>query len=191
MTREPKIWIAMAVFQVVYGMAVFGLTRDYYLHGPDRSGARPSATEASRNLSTGSPLRPAIPGGGAFDAGGTAGQAPAEISRLADESFARKDYQSAADLYAQLLTKVPGDVDTHNNLGLTLHYLDRSSEALRTLNEGIAIDKENQRIWLTLGYVQSQLGNVEQATRALTNATMIGNDDAIRKSAMEMLRDLP
>jgi len=42
-----------------------------------------------------------------------------------------------------------------------------------------------------LGYVNKQLGNDEAALKALTNATLIGNDEAIRKSAMEMLRDLP
>jgi hypothetical protein len=39
--------------------------------------------------------------------------------------------------------------------------------------------------------VNKQLGNDEAALKALTNATLIGNDESIRKSAMEMLRDLP
>ena len=116
---------------------------------------------------------------------------PVEVSRQADEAFANKEYGRAADRYARLLELVPGDVETHNNLGLTLHYLGRSTEALRALNDGIAIDPEHQRTWLTLGYVNQQLGKDEPARKALMNASLIGDDETIRKSAMEMLRELP
>ncbi|MDH3751165.1 MAG: hypothetical protein OEU40_11265, partial [Gammaproteobacteria bacterium] len=75
--------------------------------------------------------------------------------------------------------------------GLTLHYLGRSTEALRRLNDGIAVDRSNQRIWLTLGYVNSELGNTEEARTALTTATQIGSDESIRQSALNMLENLP
>ena len=94
-------------------------------------------------------------------------------------------------MYEQLLVIRPNDVETYNNLGLTLHYLGRSTEALRRLNDGVAVDAEHQRIWLTLGFVNSQLGNSEQARTALTTAAQIGSDDSIRQSAMKMLEDLP
>lgn len=191
MTRDWKIWVPILVFQVAYGMAIFTFTRDYYLDVPNGSGVRTPAigesTSASPRTVPGSVL-PNLPPS-AF--GGSSAQDPVQISRQADEYFAKKDYQRAADLYTRLLQISPNDVNTHNNLGLTLQYLNRSTDALRTLNQGVAIDPENQRIWLTLGYVDIQVGNFEQATRALTNATLIGNDEAIRKSAMEMLRDLP
>jgi len=85
----------------------------------------------------------------------------------------------------------PTNVEVHNNLGLTLHYLGRSEEALRRLNDGVALDSNNQRIWLTLGYVNSQLGNVEHARTALTKATQIGSNESIRQSAERMLDELP
>ena len=191
MTRDPKISLVIAVFQVLYGMAVFGFTRNYYRQRPDSSGSQPPTIERSTNVSPSTLPRPVIPDPGSSAFGSAPTQNPAEISRRADEYFAKKDYERAADFYAQLFRVAPNDVDTHNNLGLTLHYLNRSDDALRTLNEGIAIDPENQRIWLTLGYVHSQLGNLDKASKSLTNATLIGNDEAIRKSAMEMLRDLP
>jgi len=78
-----------------------------------------------------------------------------------------------------------------NNLGLTLHYLGRSGEALTRLGEGIAADPGNQRIWLTLGFVNSQLGNVDDARKALTKATEIGTDESIREAANKMLEALP
>ena len=93
-------------------------------------------------------------------------------------------------MYERLLAFNPNNAETYNNLGLTLHYLGRSTDALRRLNEGVAVDAENQRIWLTLGYVNSQLGNTEQARAALTTAVQIGSDELIRQAAMKMLEDL-
>ena len=191
MTRDPKVWILIAVFQVIYGATIFTLTRDYYLDAPGRSSARTPAIEGPTSVPPSAMPGPALPGPESSASDDAVVRDPVQISRQADESFARQDYQRAADLYAQLLRIEPRDVTTHNNLGLTLQYLGRSTEALRTLNQGVAIDPENQRIWLTLGYVNRQVGNVEEASKALTNAMLIGNDEAIRKAAMEMLRDLP
>ncbi len=39
---------------------------------------------------------------------------------------------------------------------------------------GLAVDPTHQRIWLTLGFVSSQLGNTEQARTALTTAIELG-----------------
>ncbi|MDH3805831.1 MAG: tetratricopeptide repeat protein, partial [Gammaproteobacteria bacterium] len=118
-------------------------------------------------------------------------QNPADMSRQADEYFSNRQYDRAADLYERLLVFSPNNAEIHNNLGLTLHYLGRSTEALRRLNDGIAVDRSNQRIWLTLGYVNSELGNTEEARTALTTATQIGSDESIRQSALNMLENLP
>ena len=113
------------------------------------------------------------------------------MSRRADEYFANKQYDQATAMYERLLALRPNDVDILNNLGLTLHYLGRSTEALDRLEEGVAVDSENQRIWLTLGYVNSALGNTGQAREALTNAIQTGTDESIRQSAKAMLEALP
>ena len=197
MNRDRKFWISLGIFQLIFGGAIFGVTRDYYLHDPDRleAGGRSAAAPATGVRTSANPPidfsppeipRPAL---AAWDA--SVPQGPAQISRQAEQAFDNKQYEQAAELYRRLLEIAPQDAETHNNLGLTLHYLGRSTEALRALNEGITIDPQHQRIRLTLGYVNKQLGNDEAARKALTNATLIGDDEAIRKSAMEMLRDLP
>ena len=122
--------------------------------------------------------------------GGSISDDPVEISRQANEFFSRQQYQQAANLYQRLLAINPDNVEVLNNLGLTLHYLGRSDEALRRLNDGVALDSSHQRIWLTLGYVNSQLGNVEKARTALTKATEIGSNESIRQSAQRMLQEL-
>ena len=191
MARNYKFWISLAVFEIVFGVAIFAATRQYYIQQPASVRAEPAGasvpllprsntiTEADLarfNLSV--PSQPTS-------------DDPVEISRQANEFFANRQYDQAADLYQKLLAYGPDNAETYNNLGLTLHYLGRSSEALQRLNEGVAADPTHQRIWLTLGYVNSEVGNIDQARSALTNAIQIGTDDQIRKSATEMLESLP
>ncbi len=187
--RNSKFWISLAVFQVFFGFAVFAITRDYYQQKPVPVRAHASTISPSARPWAGitqsdiSRVAPDM-------LGGTSTDDPAEISRQANEFFARRQYQQAAAAYQRLLALDPTNVEVHNNLGLTLHYLGRSDEALRRLNDGVALDSNHQRIWLTLGYVNSQLGNVEQARAALTKATEIGGDESIRQSAQRLLEEL-
>ena len=190
MIRDSKFWISMAVFQVFFGFAVFAITRDYYEVDVQEKTSRPSSIVQSapvwpNSISEAEIDRLSLPG-----LGNLATQDPLEIYRQAEEFFASRQYDKAAQYYEQLLAFSPNDAEIHNNLGLTLHYLGRSNEALQRLNEGISADPENQRIWLTLGYVNSQLGNTEQARTALTNATQIGTDESIRQSATKMLESM-
>jgi hypothetical protein len=42
MIREPKFWISMAVFQVLFGLAVFAITREHYAPDAKIVSAHPS-----------------------------------------------------------------------------------------------------------------------------------------------------
>lgn len=190
MIRNGKFWISLAVFQLVFGFVVFSVTRDYYQQQSPGIRAHPSTLSPSANAWQGiaqSDILSLAPGAAA----GTAPQDPELISRQANEFFSNRQYQQAAQAYEQLLSFDPNNVDVLNNLGLTLHYLGRSDEALRHLNNGVTLDASNQRIWLTLGYVNSQLGNIEPSRTALTNATEVGSNESIRQSALRMLDELP
>jgi tetratricopeptide (TPR) repeat protein len=116
---------------------------------------------------------------------------PAALSMEADRFFTDKRYGEAANLYQQALAAGSQDADDFNSLGLTLHYLGRSAEALRVLDEGITVDPSYQRIWLTLGFVNSQVGHTEQARAALTRAVQMAPDNDIGQSAASMLESLP
>ncbi len=191
MMRGAKFWIPMTVFQVVFGLAVFAITRQYYIHDSDNVSARPTVIRQPSHLW---PDRITETDQARFSSSTFSQSAiedPVEISRQADEFFTKKQYDRAADLYARLLVFGPNNVDTYNNLGITLHYLGRSAEALRKLNEGVAVDPTYQRIWLTLGFVNSQLGNTEQARTALTTAAKMGANSEVGQSAVRMLEDLP
>ena len=190
MNRDSKFWVSMAVFQILFALVVFAITREYYTTNVSPLISPSTTTSQSppawpNNISQAEIDRLSLP---AF--GDLVPQDPVEIYRQANEFFANKQYDKAAEYYERLLEFSPNDAEIHNNLGITLHYLGRSSEALERLNKGIAIDPDHQRSWLTLGYVNSQLGNTEQARAALTNAAQIGTSESIRQSALKMLENL-
>lgn len=189
MIRDAKFWYSMVVFQFLFGLAVFALTRDYYEH--EARAVKLQASTTQQTTPDWSATASDIAQLGSPESGNFATDDPMEISRRAEEYFASKQYDKAAAMYEQLLAFNPNNGEIYNNLGLTLHYLGRSTEALRTLNKGVAVAPEHQRIWLTLGYVNSTLGDTEQARLALTKATQTGTNESIRQSAMEMLEALP
>ena len=191
MIRSAKFWVLMTVFQVAFGLTVFAITRQYYIHDQDQVSANASAmaqpapewperdseSELEQLIST-------YPGQQTIED-------PAMVLRRADEFYTNGQYDKAADLYQQLLASGSRDVNTYNNLGITLYNLGRSDEALRILNEGVAVDSSYQRIWLTLGFINSQVGNTGQARLALTTAVQMGADTEVGRSAQEMLGNLP
>jgi Flp pilus assembly protein TadD len=189
----------MAIFQVIFGVMVFGLTRQFYLQPPHS----PAPAQATHQVS-GAGLPEAAPGSdleqlmNLFPAQPTqpaqsvqpAGQDPETILINADNQFALGQFEQAAQGYSQLLEMGSVDAEIYNNLGITLHYLGRSSEALAVLDRGIAIDPNYQRIWLTKGFVSSQIGSIEQARSALSHAAALGPQTEVGLSAQQMLNQL-
>ena len=191
MVRDNKFWIGMAVFQVAFGLAVFALTRQYYLEPATPISSSPVAVTDSGPGWTEDITAANLQQFNLSVPSQTDMRDPVDLSRQANNYFANGQYEQAADLYEKLLEFGPDNADTYHNLGLTLHDLGRSDEALKRLNEGIAADSTHQRTWLTLGFVNSQMGNTGAARTALTNAVQMGADAEIRQSATEMLDKLP
>jgi Flp pilus assembly protein TadD len=181
----------MTVFQIVFGLTVFAITRQYYIQDSDNLSDEPTEISQPSFVWPDGMMEtnPAQLNSSTFSQSTI--EDPAEILRQADEYFTKKQYDKAAELYERLLVLGPNNVETYNNLGITLHYLGRSSEALSRLNEGVAVDPTHQRIWLTLGFVYSQVGNTENARTALTTAAKIDADNEIGKSAVKMIENLP
>jgi len=198
MAYGARSWTAFAIFQVVFGLTVFGLTRYYYADSDQRPAVSASASATARLPGISPDLLESVsaqldssvtPQLSAMDFSTI--QDPAELARLADQFFANRQYDHAATLYERLLTFNRTNADTLNNLGITLHYLGRSQEALATLNEATTANPAHQRSWLTIGFVNSQLVDVEQARAALTRAIELGTDADVTQSAQSMLDALP
>jgi tetratricopeptide (TPR) repeat protein len=191
MNRGARFWILLAAFQVVFGLLIFAFTRQYYLHGPESMRAGPVTTSPHPLEWPDRGMESDLQSFLSSPAGGSALTDPAAMVNLGDEYFANNQYEQAADMYQQALDAGSENANTYNSLGITLYYLARSDEALRVIDEGIAKDPTYQRIWLTSGYVNSQLGNFEQAREALTKAVQLGADTDVGQSAAEMLDMLP
>ena len=191
MAVNLKFWIPMTVFQIVFGLTVFTITRQYYIQDPDNVSADSAKTRQPAFVwpDGQTEMNSTQLNSSTFNQSSV--EDPVEVTRQANEYFANRQYDKAADLYERLLVFGPNNVDNYNNLGITLHYLGKSSEAILRLNEGVAIDPTHQRIWLTLGFVNSQIGDTVQARTALNTAAKINADNEIGKSAIKMLEDLP
>ena len=88
---------------------------------------------------------------------------PVALATLGDEYFENKRYLMAIKVYEKVLELNPDDVDTYNDLGLSLHFSGRSDEALIKLRKGVEMDPKFQRIWLSLSFVLIATGQTEEA----------------------------
>lgn len=186
-SRKVGFWIGLAVCELAFGLVVFGLTRHHYLN----------QTAAASSRIESMPFPMAFPQTGLDSLAAApstsvaaALESPELIVERADERFQARDYAEAAVLYERLVALDPTNVALLNNLGITLHYLGRSDEAIERVKAGLAIDSAHQRSWLTLGFINSQLGNREEARTALTQALHLGNDDEVGQSAARMLEEM-
>ena len=188
--KSKQFWLGMIIFQLAYGAVIFAAARAYYerdaqlpasaispLAGlaanPDRW--RPAVSpEVLTSLTTDEPMP----------------DDPATISYLAEQHFASKSYAQAAKYYERLLDFDPNDANTRNNLGLTLQCSGRSTEALTVLGENVAQNPGHQRSWLTLGFVNRQVGDIAAARQALEMAISIDAASDVGQSAQRMLDTL-
>lgn len=188
-----KLISVIILIQVITASLVFVLTRAYYSDqapavaaGPAPGGMAGSAAIDLRKIPTPDMIKSLQKPPANIQSND-----PAEIDRQANQYFQEKDYDNAARLYRRVLELSPDNVGTLNNLGLTLYYLGRSSEALELLRRGSDLEPRFQRIWLTLGFVESGVGNIPEAKQALQNAIELGPDTDPGKSATRMLSKLP
>jgi len=180
----PIQWLIVAAVQIFYGFAVFALTRDYYqrqqpvVQAPNQS-AHPAI------------VRPASPtGGGSAIPESVVQKDPGLLAQLGDERFRQRQYPEAIRIYRQVLELDPNDVDTHNDLGLALHYSGDSAQALAVLKQGVAKDPGFQRIWLTLGFVQGNTEERDQAGYTLQEAIKLDPESEVGQEAKRLLESL-
>jgi Flp pilus assembly protein TadD len=116
---------------------------------------------------------------------------PESLARIADQHFQEGLFREATSEYRRALEQAPDNVDIYNNLGLTLHYIGRSREAVDILEQGIAVDANNQRIWLTLGFIQLNRSDASRARHALVTAAELDPGSRVGREAMRLLDEVP
>ncbi|CAG1066259.1 hypothetical protein BAC1_01866 [uncultured bacterium] len=108
--------------------------------------------------------------------------------RLGDAYFDAKQFNESVKHYKKVLEIKPGEADLYNDLGLSLHYLGNSAEAVKYLDEGINKNPYHQRIWLTKGFVLAYgMGDLEGAKAAWEKANALNPESQIGKAASEYL----
>lgn len=165
-------------FLILYGVVVFAATRAYYLGQAQvaRPASAPPSAAAARPLAVPQPRPPMA-----------LSDDPLVLADQADELLTQKRFGEAIVAYRKLLELSPDDSDTYNDLGLALHYAGRSGEALQVLEAGAEKDASFQRIWLTLGFVRLQLGQVDAARTALERCLAIDPQSPIAVEARRFL----
>ena len=185
----PKLSLLQAIgvvaFLAFYGFAVFALTRDYYLRHPPSLAAVPAAPRPVAQTGP-RPGGPTLANDSSIPAS-VSGTNPVLLAQQADALFGQGRYAEAIPLYRRILELAPDDLDAHNDLGLALHYMGQTPEALTVLARGTEKGPTFQRLWLTYGYVQSQAGMGEGAVAALARARDLGPETGIGKEAARLL----
>lgn len=196
----PKLsalqWTLLLAFVSFFGFAVFAVTRDYYLRHPVVA-ATPGAgahgalgTDAAQSAALGARMRQALEDGPAasVDLGS---DDPVALGEAADQLFMAQQFREAIPVYQRVVELVPDSADARNDLGLALHYSGRSEEGLAVLQEGTDIAPNFQRVWLSLGFVAFQAGQMGIAQQALRRAQALGPDTNIGQEATRLLGLLP
>ena len=116
---------------------------------------------------------------------------PQEMELLGDRYFENGQFDKAIELYEKVIGKDPKDVDTYNDLGLSYYYTQKTELAIETLRKGTDVNPLFQRIWLSLGFVLSSTGNLEEAKSALKNAVDLNPNNTVGKEATKMLQQIP
>ncbi|MEW8693050.1 MAG: tetratricopeptide repeat protein [Candidatus Thiodiazotropha endolucinida] len=186
------IWLVIIVAQVTYGLLVYAITRSYY-EGASVTASQLPATVPETVVSPqvnsfDTVMQPAIKAQPSADALAT--DDPALIARLADDYFMRKEYPQAIKLYERALQIDPDDVESYNDLGLSLFYIGQSQRAVEVLQTGASKQPDFQRIQLTLGFVQAQTGNKEAASAAFNRAIELGPENTVGQEARRMLSEI-
>lgn len=191
---SPLHWLILAVFLTFYGFVVFALTRDYYVRHPIRPPLAQAPAQGSGQRSPHADTQVTRPAAGltGLDLANRVPQSieegnPDLLGERADRLLAERRYSEAIPLYRRVLELDPQDVETHNDLGLALHYAGDSSAALEVLRAGAAGAPDFQRIWLTLGFVSLQVDDPASARVALTRARDLGPGNAIGEEAARLL----
>ncbi|MBI5641855.1 MAG: tetratricopeptide repeat protein [Deltaproteobacteria bacterium] len=113
---------------------------------------------------------------------------PDILWRLGDAYFDSKQFAESSAYYKKALQFKPNEADIYNDLGLSAHYLGKSDEGLKIVEEGIKKNPYHQRIWLTKGFILAYgMGDLDGAKAAWEKANALNPESQVGKAAGEFL----
>lgn len=108
-------------------------------------------------------------------------------AEVGDIYFDQRKFNDAIVYYKKAIALDQNDIDSYNDLGLAYHYIDRSDEGLKYVEEGIKRSPLYQRIWLTKGFILAVRGNIAEARIAWEKVYNMDPNSEIGKSAASFL----
>ena len=199
--RSARFWVGLLIFQCFFGFSVFILTKAHY-ERPSLLAASMVAEHRSKAGAVGTPPRssamtsslPPPTSSGQLSGSpspGLASQPTTSLRAQASTAFTQADYAKAAQLYRELVVRMPSDIEVRNNFAISAHYAGNSVEALAALRRSVQERPEHQRSWLTLGFVNRAAGNADAAKTAFQRAIEINPVNDIGTEALKFLESLP
>lgn len=112
---------------------------------------------------------------------------PKAFAGAGDIYFEQRKFIDAIEYYKKAIDMDPHDIDTYNDIGLSYHYIGRSDEGLKYVEEGIKRNPAYQRIWLTKGFILAIRGDIAGARSAWEKAYRLNPNTDIGRSAASFL----
>lgn len=101
--------------------------------------------------------------------------------------FDQHKFVDAIEYYKKAIDSDSQDVTSYNDIGLSYHYLGKSDEGLKYIEEGIKKNPTYQRIWLSKGFILAIIGNIADARSAWEKAYSLDPNTDIGRSAASFL----
>lgn len=111
-------------------------------------------------------------------------------TELGNLYFQAGKFAQALAYYEKAVHLDPKDIIARNDLALCYHIAKREKEAFQQLNAAIKLSPRSQHLWLTLGLVNYETGQLEEARRILKKAVLIDPHSEAGRGAKSMLSAL-
>ncbi len=109
------------------------------------------------------------------------------FAEAGDIYFDQHRFIDAIEYYKKAIAIDPQDVDSYNDMGLSYHYIGKSDEGLKYVEDGIKKNPVYQRAWLTKGFILAIKGNIPEARVSLEKAYSIDPNSDVGRSAASFL----
>lgn len=103
---------------------------------------------------------------------------------------ANMSFEKALDIYSQEIAANPGDLDATGKKSLLLARLNKSDEAIQTLNRATEADPENPAAWRMVGFALIAIAESRQAEEGETEMEKAGLDSIYNQSRQAFDRAL-
>ncbi|MDP2682794.1 MAG: tetratricopeptide repeat protein [Deltaproteobacteria bacterium] len=109
------------------------------------------------------------------------------FAEVGDIYFDQHKFIDAIEYYKKAIAMDPQDIDAYNDMGLSYHYIGKSDDGLKYVEEGIKKNPAYQRLWLTKGFILAIRGNIADARSAWEKAYRLDPNTDVGRSAAGFL----